>query len=158
MILVPRHLYFVSSYRALKFTRWETCEKKMHNLQLVWELLTSFPTSGCKDRQLQNNSRSTPEALFITAHLHRLSSCWCSSVVTFAELFKEKDRRLRLSCPALLQNPPKAQGIRSWGSSRTHSLFECPGINLRGKADRGTRKGSSLCLGAFALHRNDLNS
>jgi len=55
-------------------------------------------------------------------------------------------------CPALPQNPPRAQGIHSWGSSRTHSLFDC--LGLTGKGDGRMRMGRSLCLGV--LHSTEL--
>lgn len=103
MVLVPRHLYLVSSYRALKFIKWEIHERNMSNLQLVWELLTFFPTSGCRDA-LQNNSWSTPEVLFITAHLLRLSPCWCCSVLT-SQKFLRKRTDGWLSCPKILLKP-----------------------------------------------------
>lgn len=97
IVLVPRHLYLVSSYRALKFTKWEIHERNMSNLQLVWELLTFFPTSGCRDA-LQNNSWSTPEASFITVHLLRLSPCWCCSVLTLHKFLRK--RTDGSDCPA----------------------------------------------------------
>lgn len=112
-ILVPRHLYLVSSHRALKFTKWETREKKPASLAVDLGITNLCPTSGCREA-LQVKTRGVIH--------HRISSQALSVLVLlgpFAEVFKKKDQWLRVSCPA-----PKScssPGHPFWGEL-THPL------------------------------------
>lgn len=127
--------------QSFKIRQMRNTRKKM---QLVWEFLTFFPTSGCQDA-LQNNSS------FSTVHLLGLPPQWCCSGATFAELFKEK-KRLPQAAPKSHSSPR-----HPLSGQLTHPLPSL-GIDLKEKAARGRRRGSSLCLGGFALHKGDFNS
>lgn len=138
MVLVPRNLYLSSSYEDLKFTKWETC-KKNRSITCVWfgNYWPSFPPLAVRmhfGTALGHHQRHRSSTHIFLGSLPAVAA---QSLLLQNSVSKRTDSS---GWPVLPQNPPKAQGIHSWGSSQTHSLDKCPGINLRGKADRGTRK------------------
>lgn len=112
----------------------------------ITDLLSHLWLSGLPSEQLSVNTRGAVH--------HRASSQAPSLLVLLSRYFcssQEKDQQLMLPCPKILLKP-KASVL---GAAHAPAPpFDCPGINLRGKADGRMRKGRSLCLGG--LHSTEM--